>query len=56
MPDQEFEDAVRKYIQSISERETIKDDMIRLLKQHIEILEKEIEILKKEKEYDQRSF
>ena len=52
MPEKEFEEAVRKYIKTISERETIKDDMIKLLQKQIRILEKEIEILKKEKEYD----
>ena len=56
MPEENEVELIKKYLKAISERETIKDDMIRLLKQHIEILEKEIEILKKEKEYDQRSF
>ena len=51
MPEQEFEEALRKYIKAITERESLKDETIKLLKQHIKILEKEIELLKKEK-YD----
>ena len=51
MPEENEIDLIRKYLKAITDRETIKDDMIRVLKQHIEILEKQIEILKKEK-YD----
>jgi acetone carboxylase gamma subunit len=49
MSEQELDRVLRKYIQAITDRESIKDDIIRLLKEHIKILEKEIELLKKEK-------
>lgn len=52
MPEQNEIELIRKYLKAITDRESVKDDMIRVLKQHIEILEKQIEILKKEKEYD----
>ena len=51
MPEENEIELIRKYLKAITDRESVKDDMIRVLKQHIEILEKQIEILKKEK-YD----